>query len=165
MATVTDASFVPIGHDQITASFFSNGLTPSATPIGAPKGRNHSFRICFYPLPQRNILLPLAWWWRDKQITPHHYLKETSPACALWDQTCSCSLSSALSNPIWGYSVTMVATVRTHRRYLNRVGWCLSDNLQQQMSVYLWRQMPCSKNMKVYLIRHILLSVSRLIGT
>lgn len=61
--------------------------------------------------------------------------------------------------------MTKVATIRTHKRYLNRVDSCLSDLLQQQMSVYLWRQMPCSKNMKVYLIRHILLSVSRLIGT
>lgn len=38
MAPVTDAAFVPIGHDQITASFFSNGLFASATPPAALNG-------------------------------------------------------------------------------------------------------------------------------
>ena len=32
---LTDASFVSIGHDQITASFFSNGYAVSAPPPGA----------------------------------------------------------------------------------------------------------------------------------
>lgn len=62
MAAVTDAAFVPIGHDQITASFFSNSFCASATPLGAPRGRNHSYQQgCFYRLQESNISFPLAW--------------------------------------------------------------------------------------------------------
>lgn len=62
MAQVTDAAFVPVGHDQITASFFPNGFCASATPLGAPRGKNHSYQHgCFYQLQESNILFPLAW--------------------------------------------------------------------------------------------------------
>lgn len=62
MAQLTDAASAPIGHDQITASFFSNGFSVSAPPPGALRGRNHSYQQgCFYPLPQSSILLLLAW--------------------------------------------------------------------------------------------------------
>lgn len=37
MAPLTDAVFAPIGHDQITASFFSNGFSVAAPPPGAPR--------------------------------------------------------------------------------------------------------------------------------
>lgn len=61
MAQLTDAAFAPIGHDEITVSFFTNGFAVSAPPPGAPTGRNHSLQQdCFYPLPQSSILLPLA---------------------------------------------------------------------------------------------------------
>lgn len=62
MAELTDAAFVTIGHDQITASFFSNGFSVSAPPPGARRGWNRCYQQgCFYPLSQSNILLPLAW--------------------------------------------------------------------------------------------------------
>lgn len=32
MAPLTDAAFAPIGHDQITASFSSNGFSVSVSP-------------------------------------------------------------------------------------------------------------------------------------
>lgn len=62
MAWLTDAACAPIGHDQITVPFFSNGFSVSVPPPDAPRGRNHSYQQgCFYPLPQSSILLPLAW--------------------------------------------------------------------------------------------------------
>lgn len=38
MAQLTDAAFPPIGHDQITAPFFSNGFSVSAPPPAALRG-------------------------------------------------------------------------------------------------------------------------------
>ena len=62
MAPLTDAAFAPIGHDQITASFSSNGFSVSAPPPGARRERNQRYQQrCFYLLPQSSILLPPAW--------------------------------------------------------------------------------------------------------
>lgn len=61
-ALLTDATFTPIRHDQISVPFFYNDFSVSVPPPRAPRGRNHSYQQgCFYPLPQSSILLPLAW--------------------------------------------------------------------------------------------------------
>lgn len=128
VALVTDVTFTPLRHDQISVPFFCNSFSASAPPPGAPRGRNRCYQQdCFYPPPQSSILLPVAWWWEDRKITPHAERKLS--LSTLRGQTCSCPLRSALSNPVHGSTVTMVATVTTNWRQFIRHVWCLSNRI------------------------------------
>lgn len=85
MAPVTDAAFVPIGHDQITASFFSNGFSVSATPVGAPRGEESQLSAgLLLSSATKQHFITTGMVMRGQTDNPScHYPKETSPACAL----------------------------------------------------------------------------------
>lgn len=88
-APVTDAAFVPVGHDLITASFSSNGFSASAPPQAAPRGRAEShlsagwlFSSPLSPAKEQHFS-PMAWrWWDGRTHTPSHS-QPTSPLTSL----------------------------------------------------------------------------------
>lgn len=132
-APVTDAAFVPVGYDLITASFSSNGFSASAPTQGAPRGRAESHVSAGWLFSCHRAAF-LSHWHDDDgtngQTTPT--ANRPTPLCP----PCSASVMFTKEEPPSGATLAAVASTRKQRQGQFQMAFngCLAD---LQMSLYL----------------------------